>query len=271
MKPSVIANPWAELRRHTPARIALGRSGISLPTQPHLAFQLAHAQARDAVHRTFDSEAVAQALVKMGWPTLAAHSAAPDRGVYLQRPDLGRRLSDDSAERLRQANGENRHDLAVVVADGLSALAVERHGPPFLQRLRELLREDAGSWDLASAVIVQQGRVAIGDEIGALLGASLVLVLIGERPGLSSPDSMGLYLTWAPRPGCTDAQRNCISNVRPEGLPISEAAARAAWLVRAARARGLTGVGLKDESVAAQPLRAAGAPPSFRLADDSHR
>lgn len=269
MKPVVVANAWVGLRRHTPARIALGRAGVSLPTAPHLAFQLAHAQARDAVHRSLDASAVASALSEIGWPSLTLHSAAPDRGTYLQRPDLGRRLSDGSATLLRRA-GATPHDLAVVVADGLSALAVERHAASFLTRLRELLRDDPAHWCLAPATVVHQGRVAIGDEIGALLVARLVLVLIGERPGLSSPDSMGLYLTWAPQPGRTDAERNCISNVRPEGLTIREAAARAAWLMRAARARAVTGVGLKDESVVQQPLPAGG-PAPFALVDESPR
>jgi ethanolamine ammonia-lyase small subunit len=268
MKPFVTTNAWAGLRHYTPARIALGRAGVSLPTEPHLAFQLAHAQARDAVHRALNVPAVAAALDALGWPTLALNSAAADRVVYLQRPDLGRRLSEESATRLGQDTGEDRHDLAVVVADGLSALAVERHAAPFLARLRELLDEDPTPWRLAPAAIVHQGRVAIGDEIGEKVGARLVLVLIGERPGLSSPDSMGLYLTWAPRPGRTDAERNCISNVRPEGLGIAEAAGRAAWLLRAARARALTGVGLKDESTMAPNLQ-AGAGPGFALAHRS--
>ncbi|HJV70229.1 ethanolamine ammonia-lyase subunit EutC [Ideonella sp.] len=270
MKSNVVDNGWAALRRHTPARIALGRAGVSLPTEPHLAFQLAHAQARDAVHRPFDAAAVASALSEIDWPSLTLHSAAPDRGAYLQRPDLGRRLSDKSAALLRRNGDATPNDLAVVVADGLSALAVERHAVPFLARLRELLRDDPAAWRLAPAAIVHQGRVAIGDEVGALLGARLVLVLIGERPGLSSPDSMGLYLTWAPQPGRTDAERNCISNVRPEGLAISEAAGRTAWLLRAARARAITGVGLKDESVVQQPLSAGGSAP-FALVGESRR
>ena len=244
----VIANPWAALRRHTPARIALGRSGISLPTAQQLAFQLAHAQARDAVHRPLDLRAMADAIAALGVPTLRAHSAAPDRASYLQRPDWGRRLDEASARTLRAAGAGEVQDLCLVVADGLSALAIERQAVPFLAALLAQLQRDAPAWRLTPAVLVEQGRVAIGDEIGALLGAQMVLVLIGERPGLSSPDSMGLYLTWAPRPGRTDAERNCISNVRPEGQDHPEAAARTAWLMRTARERALTGVGLKDES-----------------------
>lgn len=267
MKPGIVANPWSPLRRHTPARIALGRSGVSQPTCPHLDFQLAHAQARDAVHRPFDSESVAKALAEAGALSVPVHSAASDRGVYLQRPDLGRRLDADSAKRLRELNVADC-DLAIVMADGLSALAVERHAVAFVSLLRPLLAEDPVAWRIAPVVVALQARVALGDEVGALLGARLVLVLVGERPGLSSPDSMGLYLTWAPKPGRTDAERNCISNVRPEGLPLPEAAARAAWLLRAARARALTGIGLKDESVAAAAISPQGRTP-FSLTDGS--
>lgn len=244
----VIANPWEILRRHTPARIALGRSGISIPSAQQLAFQLAHAQARDAVHRALDIGLTAQAIEAVGVPTLSARSAAADRASYLQRPDQGRRLDEASAQALASACQGEAQDLCIVVADGLSALAIERHAAPFLAALLAQLQSDAPAWRLTPAVLVEQGRVAIGDEIGELLGADLVMLLIGERPGLSSPDSMGIYLTWAPRRGRSDAERNCISNVRPEGQDYPQAAARAAWLLRAARERRLTGVMLKDES-----------------------
>jgi len=266
MNPSTVSNPWAVLRRHTPARIALGRSGISQPTEPHLAFQVAHAQARDAVYRPLDGNAMVDALAAAGFASLLVHSAAIDREAYLQRPDLGRQLDAHSAA-LLQGSGNTACDLAIVIADGLSALAIERHALAFLSQLRPLLAEDPAGWRLTPVVVALQARVALGDPVGALLGARLVVVLIGERPGLSSPDSMGLYLTWAPRPGRTDAERNCISNVRPEGLSIPDAAARAAWLMRAARARALTGVGLKDESVAEASLPAAGRP-HFSLTDE---
>ncbi|HEX5686323.1 MAG TPA: ethanolamine ammonia-lyase subunit EutC [Ideonella sp.] len=268
MKPPVISNPWASLRRFTPARIALGRSGTSLPTEPQLAFQLAHAQARDAVHRTFDVDGTALAMHALGLATRMAHSAAADRPTYLQRPDRGRSLDGASAAALRATTTGS--DLALVVADGLSALAVERHAAPFMAALLPLLRSANPPWSLSPIVLVQQGRVAIGDEIGALLQASMVLVMIGERPGLSSPDSLGLYLTWAPRPGRTDAERNCVSNVRPEGLLYDDAAHRAAWLLNAARARQLTGVALKDESEA-PPALASTAAPGFVLTDGSRR
>lgn len=264
MKPPVVDNPWVALRRFTPARIAQGRSGISLPTSPQLAFQLAHAQARDAVHRAFDVDACAPALQALGLATHIVHSAAADRATYLQRPDLGRRLAEGAAAKLRDPGRRTPPDLAIVVADGLSALAVERHAAPFLAALLMKLPRADPAWALGPAVLVRQGRVAVGDEIGEALQARAVLVLIGERPGLSSPDSLGLYLTWAPRAGRTDAERNCISNIRPEGLPYGEAAHRAAWLLNAARARQLTGVELKDESEA-PPALASAAAPGFRL------
>ncbi len=274
-RPVVIANPWDALRRFTPARIALGRSGISQPTAPQLAFQLAHAQARDAVHHVFDIDATAAAVVALQLQTVPVHSAASDRTVYLQRPDLGRRLDAASAAALDGLGaadvrpddlGNNLGidvalDLAIVIADGLSALAVERHAGPFLAALLPiLLANDGAAWRIGPVVLAREARVAIGDDIGARLRAALVLVLIGERPGLSSPDSMGLYLTWSPRPGRTDAERNCISNVRPEGLPYTLAAARAANLLKAARTRRVSGVTLKDES-GPMPGAIASAPP----------
>lgn len=233
----VVSNPWQALRALTQARIALGRAGVSVPTRAQLDFQLAHARARDAVHRALDP-----AVLGSGF--LLAHSACPDRATYLQRPDLGRTLDETSRELLR-AGAPVQCDLALVVADGLSALAIEQNVPPFLDALLPLL----GGWTLGPMVIVRQGRVAIGDEIGALFNARAVAVLIGERPGLSSPDSMGLYLTWAPRAGLTDASRNCISNVRPAGLGHAAAAHKLHYLLEQARTRGLSGVALKDETV----------------------
>lgn len=249
-RPVVTHNPWDALRRFTPARIALGRSGISQPTAPQLAFQLAHAQARDAVHHPFDVAGVAAAIHGLGLQTVTLQSAAADRATYLQRPDLGRRLDEASAIALDAiSRGTSaRADVAIVVADGLSSLAVERHAAPFLAQLLPRLRAGTDAWSIATVALVREARVAIGDDIGARLHADLVLVLIGERPGLSSPDSMGLYLTWSPRPGRTDAERNCISNVRPEGLPYTLAAARAAHLLHAARTRRVSGVTLKDDS-----------------------
>ncbi len=241
-------NPWLELRRLTPARIALGRTGTSLPTSAQLDFQFAHAQARDAVHLPFDHAGLSAQLSERGRESLLLHSAALDRNSYLQRPDLGRKLSDDSAQTLRDHAAEHPDgvDLAIVVADGLSALAVHRHTQPFLTRLEEQMGND--DWSIAPVVLVEQGRVAIGDEIGQLLGAKMVVMLIGERPGLSSPDSLGLYFTYNPKVGLTDAYRNCISNVRQEGLSYSMAAHRLLYLMREACRRQLSGVNLKDEA-----------------------
>ena len=241
-------NPWLELRRLTPARIALGRTGTSLPTSAQLDFQFAHAQARDAVHLPFDHAGLSAQLSERGRDSLLLHSAATDRNSYLQRPDLGRKLSDASAQSLRDYAEAHPGgvDLAIVVADGLSALAVHRHTLPFLTRLEEQMSADG--WSLAPVVLVEQGRVAIGDEIGQLLGAKMVVMLIGERPGLSSPDSLGLYFTYNPKVGLTDAYRNCISNVRLEGLSYGMAAHRLLYLMREACRRQLSGVNLKDEA-----------------------
>ncbi len=257
-----IVNPWQALRRLTPARIALGHTGISQPTGAQLDFQLAHAQARDAVHLDLDTAALQDALA-VSWPglppALRLHSAAENRNVYLQRPDLGRRL--DAPSRAAAAAVAGTCDLAFVVADGLSALAVARHAAPFLTVLRARLAKEA--WSVAPAVIVEQGRVAVGDEVGELLGAKIVVVLIGERPGLSSPDSMGLYITWAPHVGLTDESRNCISNVRPDGLHYEDAAVKLHYLLGEARQRQLTGVALKDETTGDPAL--AGSAPGFLL------
>ncbi|WP_371917917.1 ethanolamine ammonia-lyase subunit EutC [Pseudomonas sp. B26(2017)] len=241
-------NPWLELRRLTPARIALGRTGTSLPTRAQLDFQYAHAQARDAVHLPFDHAGLSAQLAERRRESLLLHSAAVDRNSYLQRPDLGRKLSDQSAQTLRDyaQTHPGGVDLVIVVADGLSALAVHRHTLPFLTRLEEQMSAD--QWSTAPVVLVEQGRVAIGDEIGQLLGAKMVVMLIGERPGLSSPDSLGLYFTYNPKVGLTDAYRNCISNVRLEGLSYGMAAHRLLYLMREACRRQLSGVNLKDEA-----------------------
>ncbi|VVN89909.1 Ethanolamine ammonia-lyase light chain [Pseudomonas fluorescens] len=241
-------NPWLELRRLTPARIALGRTGTSIPTGAQLDFQFAHAQARDAVHLPFDHTGLSSQMAERGRDSLLLHSAAPDRHSYLQRPDLGRRLSDESAQTLRDYALANPGgvDLAVVVADGLSALAVHKHTVPFLTRMEE--QTHAEGWSLSPVILVEQGRVAVADEIGQLLGAKMVVILIGERPGLSSPDSLGLYFTYNPKVGLTDAYRNCISNVRLEGLSYGMAAHRLLYLMREACRRQLSGVNLKDEA-----------------------
>jgi ethanolamine ammonia-lyase small subunit len=234
----------ARLRTFTSARVGLGRTGVSQRTSDLLDFQRAHAQARDAVHARLEAAALAAALgVLSGGPVLRVHSAAEDRATYLQRPDLGRKLDEMSRANLASGAG-GEWDVVLVVADGLSALAVERHAPPLLQELLPRLE----GWRLAPIVVVEQGRVAIGDEIGEDLGAQISVVLIGERPGLSSPDSLGAYITWGPRPGRTDAERNCISNIRAEGLSYAQAAAQLGFYLSEARRRQLTGVALKDVS-----------------------
>ncbi|SFX71686.1 Ethanolamine ammonia-lyase light chain [Pseudomonas sp. NFACC49-2] len=247
-RPVDTQNPWLELRRLTPARIALGRTGTSLPTQAQLDFQYAHAQARDAVHLAFDHQGLRTQLSERGRESLLLHSAASDRHSYLQRPDLGRRLDEASARTLQDyaAAHPGGVDLTIVVADGLSALAVHRHTLPFLARLEEQIA--AEGWSVSPVVLVEQGRVAVADEVAQRLGARMSVILIGERPGLSSPDSLGLYFTYNPKVGLTDAYRNCISNVRLEGLSYGMAAHRLIYLMREACRRQLSGVNLKDEA-----------------------
>jgi len=244
----VIADPWGQLRQLTVARIALGRSGGSLPTAPLLEFQLAHARARDAVHLAFDAAAIEQRLKARGHTVLQVHSEAGDRTVYLRRPDLGRRLDEPSRAAIERFAAESNcgFDAAFVIADGLSPLAIHRHAVAVLDLASQALAREG--WRLGPMVVASQSRVALGDEIGALLGAEQVAILIGERPGLSAADSLGIYLTYAPRVGRSDAERNCISNVRPEGLDYEEAAQTLVRLMLRARRYRLTGVGLKDES-----------------------
>lgn len=237
-------DPWSALRARTPARIAIGRSGASLPTREVLAFALAHAQARDAVHTPFEAETVAAGIEALDVAALRVDSAAPDRASYLRRPDLGRRLSD--ASRIALASARGPADLAIVVADGLSNAAVHAHAAPLIAALLPYI--EAEGWSLAPVAVATQARVALGDEVGELLGARLLLLLVGERPGLSSPDSLGAYLTFQPRVGRTDAERNCVSNIRAEGLSYDEAAFKLAWLMREALRLSVTGVALKDES-----------------------
>ena len=248
------ADPFTALRTLTPARIALGRCGTGLPTGALLAFQLAAARARDAVHEELDARRLAAEFADL--ESVRVRSRAHSRPVYLQRPDLGRRLEPADAAGLARGNW----DAAFVIADGLSATAVHAHALP---TLRAVLAQLPREWRIAPVVIAAGARVALGDEIGERLGARLVAVLIGERPGLSAPDSLGIYLTWEPRVGCRDHQRNCISNIRPQGLPYAEAAARLAWLMRAARQQQLTGVLLKDASTVAPASSGAPARPAL--------
>jgi ethanolamine ammonia-lyase small subunit len=242
-------DPWRSLTRYTSARIGLGRAGVSVPTRAQLEFQLAHAQARDAVHRPLDAGALQTKLKQHGWEAVLLHSAAVDRATYIQRPDLGRILDDASRATLEAwPRSDSGHDAVFIVADGLSALAIERHAVPLLEQMKVKLAD--AQWRIAPLCIVEQGRVAISDEIGALLAARLSVILVGERPGLSSPDSLGIYLTWDPLPGRTNAERNCISNVRPEGLSYALAAHKLFHLMMAARQLRLSGVSLKDDAPA---------------------
>lgn len=248
--PAGVPDPWNILGRFTAARIGLGRAGGSVPTRPLLAFQLSHARARDAVHHALDVDALATRLRTTGREVLTLSSAARDRATFIARPDLGRILGSTSKAAL-----EARHppaepfDVAFVVADGLSAMAVEAHAIAFLDTI--LPRLDAAAWRIAPLTIVQQGRVAVADEVGALLHARLTVILIGERPGLSSPDSLGLYLTWDPLPGRSNAERNCISNIRPpEGLSYALAAHKLHFLMTESRRRKLSGVDLKEDAPA---------------------
>jgi ethanolamine ammonia-lyase small subunit len=239
--PGGAPDPWQALREATRARVALGRTGDSLGIAETLALRLAHAAARDAVHVPVDVAALEAALGER--PHVVVHSAAPDRDTYLQRPDLGRRLDDAGRAALGECDAG--FDLVVVVADGLSSRAVQTHAVPLLDALTARLD---GSLTVGPVVVAQQSRVALGDEIGTLLGAELVLVLIGERPGLSAADSLGAYLTYRPRVGCPDSARNCLSNIRPpDGQDYPAAARTLALLMAEARTRQLTGVDLKDD------------------------
>lgn len=232
------------LRQWTEARVALGRAGGSVPCASLLDFRLSHARAQDAVHEAFDAAALAAELEPLGQSILIAHSQAGDRATYLQRPDLGRTLTAESRAVLESVRTAGGYDLAIILSDGLSAEAAHRQGPPLLRALLPLLAD----WHLAPLVIAPFARVALQDEIGEALGARTALILLGERPGLGSPDSLGAYLVHSPRPGNTDAERNCVSNIRPAGLPSEAAARRIAWLVGEARRLGFSGVDLKDHS-----------------------
>jgi ethanolamine ammonia-lyase small subunit len=235
---------WVALRRLTAARIGLQRTGASLTTGPLLDFQLAHARARDAVHEPLDEARLIADLTALASPVVAIASAAENRQNYLMRPDLGRRLGPGAEAALTpHAIG---HDVVFVVTGGLSARAIQKHAAPVLAGVLPALR--AQGWRIAPLVVARQGRVAIGDAVANALNADCVVVLLGERPGLSAPDSMGAYLTWRPGPDTTDADRNCISNIRPEGIGTADAAFKIVHLLRAMRARRLSGVRLKDDS-----------------------
>ena len=235
----------ADLRALTPARVALGRTAASLPTRALLDFTLDHARARDAVHVAFDAEVIAAGVDELGFAVSRVESRAFSRKTYLSRPDLGRRLAPEAAARLAAEAGAGA-EIVTVIGDGLSSKAVHAHAVAMLTCLAPRL--DAAGIAIDRVVVAAGARVALGDEIGAILNARMVVMLIGERPGLSAPDSLGAYLTFAPSMGRTDAERNCVSNVHRAGLSHDEAAAKIAWLVREGLARGVTGVALKDES-----------------------
>ncbi len=247
--PAPSSRPLADLRDLTPARVGLGRAGASLPTEALLSFTLDHARARDAVHAAFDAPAIVAGLHGLGLEAVEVSSRARERTDYLRRPDLGRTLDETSQHRLAGHGGGCR--LAVVVGDGLSPAAVNAHAVPLIHSLLPRLAIDG--IEIGRAVVASGARVALGDEIGAMLGARMTVMLIGERPGLSASDSLGAYLTFAPDIGRTDAERNCVSNIHKAGLGYDEAAFRIAWLIREGLARGLTGVGLKDESGESTP------------------
>lgn len=234
----------ASLRLATPARIFLPRTGTALTTRSNLEFQLAHAEARDAVNERLDMESLVDSLKARGVETIRLKSAAHDRRHFLLRPDLGRRLDEQSCIRL--AAHARDYDIVFVIADGLSARAIASHAIAMLDTALPTFHRDL--WKVAPIVVVEQGRVAIGDEIGQILGAKLAAVLIGERPGLTSPDSLGIYLTFEPRVGRTDCERNCLSNVRLQGMSYTDATMKLAYLCGEARRRKLTGVELKDEA-----------------------
>lgn len=251
MNRSVVSTDiWAFLQSHTTARIAQGRTGHSLPTRALLDFQLDHARARDAVYSQLDTATLLDQLTAIRPSPLLLRSRVPDRQQYLQRPDLGRRLDESSLQQLNRLPPGSA-ELAIVIVDGLSATAVNQHALPIVSAL--VAESERLGWSLAPLCLVEQGRVAIGDEVAQALGAERLLVLIGERPGLSSPDSLGAYLTYQPRVGLTDEARNCLSNIRPEGMPYNFAVQKLLYLLTEMKTRRLSGVGLKDEM--SEPLR----------------
>ena len=243
-------SPWDRLKRLTRARIGLGRAGDGLPTNALLEFQMAHARARDAVHGAVDWDRLAAALAPL--KTFSVSSAAPEKTIYLRRPDLGRVLAPGEAEKLPSGP----FDIVFVIGDGLSAAACDAYGVETVKATLKLLAD----FSVAPIVLAHGARVALSDPIGAAMRAQLVVMLIGERPGLSAPDSLGAYLTYDPKPGRSDAERNCVSNIHGAGLSYDEAAFRIAWLLREGLARETTGVALKDESGDRAPRRIGPAP-----------
>ena len=257
-------DPWGVLAEHTPARIALGACGSSLPTAEVLKLGVAHAQARDAVHQPMALASMQQSLQALGAAVVCVRSMASDRQTYLRRPDWGRVLSADSVQAL-SGHDAAPCDVVCVVADGLSSTAVQRYAAALLAVLLPALRQRG--LRTGPVVLAEQARVALGDPVAQALGAQLVLVLIGERPGLSASDSMGAYLTWNPQPGMADAGRNCVSNIRDAGLPVERAAAKLLWLIAQAWERQLTGIDLKDDSDGQPALPVSGSASDAALLD----
>lgn len=254
-KQNVKPDPWQKLRQFTQARIAIGRAGSSTPTDELLKFQLAHAKAMDAVHHGLDVDAFLEQCANLPelerlLPAYKLHSQVKDRFEYLQRPDLGRRLDEKSRHQLKRDH-KGQYDLAFVVADGLSSYAIAKNAAPFLQTFMQQAKEK--NLHIAPLSVVAQGRVAIGDEIAVMQDAKAVIMLIGERPGLSSPDSMGLYLTWAPKVGIEDARRNCISNIRLEGLSYVDAVNKCLYLLEESKRLDISGIAVKDRAESVAP------------------
>lgn len=236
-------DPWVSLRAYTNARIALGRTGTAIPLKHVLDFKLAHANAKEAVHSSLDIDQLSSSLSRFNLPVMCLRSMAADRRMYLQRPDAGRKLSDCSYKQLEELDTQSS-DVAIVVGDGLSALAIQKHALPVLKRLICLLKNEG--FAIAPICVVEQARVAISDQIGSLLHAKITVILIGERPGLSACDSMGAYITYEPKPGLTDETRNCVSNIRPQGLAYPQAAEKIFYLIKEALRLRMSGVLLKD-------------------------
>ncbi|MCE7056376.1 ethanolamine ammonia-lyase subunit EutC [Algoriphagus sp. AGSA1] len=238
---SDVSNPWEKLKDFTDARIALGRTGGSLKTQELLQFRKDHALAKDAVWASLDTNSLESAIQDLKLPSITLTSQAENRETYIKRPDLGRKLSKESITLIKSSKSEATA-ISIILADGLSANAIPLHAIPFLQEFLPRINRHS----LAPISIVKQGRVAISDEIGELFSSKISIILIGERPGLSSPYSMGIYLTYNPKAGNTDEKRNCISNIRTGGLPYAYAAEKLAFLCSEALRLKLSGVLLKD-------------------------
>ncbi len=237
-------DPWEMLKKFTDARIALGRTGVSIPVKENLQFKMAHAFARDAIYTKMDMDALARGMDHLDHPYCFLHSRAENREQYLQRPDLGRMLSADGFSTMEEASGDKSYDICINIADGLSATAVNLHSIALLHEILPLLK--ATGFSVSPVCLIEQGRVAIGDETGSYFQAKLSIILIGERPGLSSPDSLGVYITYHPQKGNTDAMRNCVSNIRPKGLSYSAAADKIVYLIKESIRLQISGVALKD-------------------------